>query len=71
MCTCHDPRIFGHICAGHGPPPPPGNQPLRDQWRRLPNLANPAPRPEPYNTPDDSEDSETLSSPKSPNTSAG
>lgn len=43
MCRCMDPAVFGHAECALTPPTT-----LRDYaWRRLPDLADPSPRPEP------------------------
>jgi hypothetical protein len=42
-CDCLDWRVHGHVCAGLSPP----SQGESNDWRNIPGLRNPAPRPEP------------------------
>jgi len=42
-CDCLDWRVHGHVCAGLAPP----SQGESNDWRDIPGLRNPAPRPEP------------------------
>lgn len=42
-CDCLDWRVYGHVCAGLGPP----SQGQPNAWRDLPGLGDASPRPEP------------------------
>jgi hypothetical protein len=42
-CDCLDWRVHGHVCAALGPP----SQGESNEWRAIPGLRDPAPRPEP------------------------
>ena len=42
-CDCLDWRVHGHVCAVLGPP----GQGESNEWRDIPGLRDPAPRPEP------------------------
>jgi len=42
-CGCHDPLAFGHVCGRSGLPP----DGWSNEWRALPDLADPSPRPVP------------------------
>jgi hypothetical protein len=42
-CDCLDWRVHGHVCVALGPP----SQGESNEWRDIPGLRDPAPRPEP------------------------
>jgi hypothetical protein len=42
-CDCLDWRVHGHVCAALGPP----SQGESNEWRDIPGMADPAPRPAP------------------------
>ena len=42
-CGCHDPLTFGHVCGRSGLPP----DGWGNDWRALPDLRDPSPRPPP------------------------
>ena len=42
-CDCLDWRVHGHVCVALGPP----SQGESNEWRDIPGLSDPAPRPEP------------------------
>jgi len=42
-CDCLDWRVHGHVCAGLAPP----GQGESNDWRSIPGLRDPAPRPAP------------------------